>query len=121
LKFKLTVLPDSTTYKKPEDEWGCEMVVRSATTSYCALGMFDSVCSNAQDVREIFEKACADIGSWTNDYEMSHKTSALSECIDIFQKRHLEKQKPLVMQTLWKTKGQSPFLADNAFDYRGME
>ena len=32
LEVKLTVLPDSTTYKKPERDWGCELVVRSATT-----------------------------------------------------------------------------------------
>jgi hypothetical protein len=116
LEVKLTVLPDSTTYKKPEDDWGCEMVVRSATTSYCALGMFDSVRENSSSVRGIFEKSCSDIGSWTNDYEMSHKTVALSECINTFQWQYLDKQKPLVMQTMWKTKGQSPFLADNAFD-----
>lgn len=116
LEVKLTVLPDSTTYKKSEDNWGCEMVVRSATTSYCALGMFDSVSDEPTHVREVFEKSCSDIGSWTNDYEMSHKTVALSECINTFQRRYLDKQKPLVMQTMWKTKGQSPFLADNAFD-----
>jgi len=116
LEVKLTVLPDSTTYKKPESDWGSELVVRSATTSYCALGMFDSVKEDASEVRDIFEKACSDISSWTNDFEMSHKTAAVSECINTFQKRYLERQKPLIMQTLWKTQGQSPFLADNAFD-----
>ena len=116
LEVKLTVLPDNSTHRKPENDWGCEMVVRSATTSYCALGMFDSTRENVGAVREIFEKSCADIGSWTNDFEMSHKTPALSECINTFQKRYLKKQKPLLMQTVWKTQGQSPFLADNAFD-----
>lgn len=116
LEVKLTVLPDSTTYKKSELDWGCEMVVRSATTSYCALGMFDSVNDHPANVRDIFEKSCSDIGSWTNDYEMSHKTIALSDCINTFQRLYLNKQKPLVMQTIWKTKGQSPFLADDAFD-----
>ena len=94
LEVKLTVLPDSATYKKPEYDWGCELVVRSATTSYCALGMFDSVRENNSQVREIFEKACAGIGSWTNDFEMSHKTHALSACINKFQTQYLEKQKP---------------------------
>jgi hypothetical protein len=116
LEVKLTVLPDNSTHKKSENDWGCEIVVRSATTSYCALGMFDSVRENAGTVREIFEKSCADIGSWINDFEMKHKTPALSECINIFQRQNLEKQKPLLMQTVWKTQGQSPFLADNAFD-----
>lgn len=116
LEVKLTVLPDNSTYRKQEEYWGSELVVRSATTSYCALGMFDSVCDKKDTVREIFERACADIGSWTNDFEMSHKTTALSACIETFQKQYLEKQKPLVMQTIWKTQGQSPFLADHAFD-----
>jgi hypothetical protein len=116
LEVKLTVLPDNTTYKKSESDWGCELVVRSATTSYCALGMFDSVKDNSSQVREIFEKACADIGSWTNDFEMSHKTRALSECVNIFQTQYLNKQKPLLMQTVWKTQDKSPFLADDAFD-----
>jgi len=116
LEVKLTVLPDNTTHGKSESDWGCELVVRSATTSYCALGMFDSVRENSGAVREVFEKACADIGSWTNDFEMSHKTVALSNCINTFQKQYLDKQKPLLMQTVWKTQGQSPFLSDNAFD-----
>jgi len=116
LEVKLTVLPDNSTYKKPEEDWGSEMVVRSATTSYCALGMFDSVSGSAPDVRGIFEDSCADIGSWTNDFEMSHKTQGLASCIDTFQRQNLTKQKPLVMQVIWKTQGQSPFLSDNAFD-----
>ncbi|MDR2104244.1 MAG: HindVP family restriction endonuclease [Deferribacteraceae bacterium] len=60
--FGITVLPTSGTANLNEDKWGCEMVVRSATTSYCALGMFDSVKSDSPTVREIFESTCADIG-----------------------------------------------------------
>jgi len=116
LEIKLTVLPTSNTSHLSENEWGCELVVRSATTSYCALGMFDAVNADTLLVREIFEKACSDIGSWTNDYEMSHKTPMLTECMNIFQQQYLDKQKPLVVQTIWKTQGQSPILADNAFD-----
>lgn len=116
LEVKLTVLPTSATAKLSEDQWGCEMVVRSATTSYCALGLFDSVKEEARSVREIFEEPCADIGSWVNDFEMTHKTSALVKCVDQFQHQYLSRQKPLVMQTLWKTQGQSPVLADQAFD-----
>jgi len=116
LEVKLTVLPTANTSHLPEREWGCELVVRSATTSYCALGMFDAVRDEPQTVREIFEESCSSIHSWDNDFEMTHKTPALSACVDAFQNRYLEKQKPLVIQTIWKTQGQSPFLADQAFD-----
>lgn len=116
LEVKLTVLPTDNTSRKPEEEWGCELVIRSATTSYCALGMYDSVKDHAQHVREIFESACSSIQMWDNDFEMVHKTPLLYEAINTFQKEYLNHQKPLLMQTIWKTKGKSPELADQAFD-----
>ena len=116
LEVKLTVLPDSTTYKKEEDQWGSEVVIRSATTSYCALGMYDAVKEDAAQVREIFEAACSSIQSWDNDFEMTHKLVSLCEAIEVFQKRYYTRQKPLLMQTLWKTQGKSPLLSNHAFD-----
>lgn len=116
LEVKLTVLPTDSTSRQPEDRWGCELVVRSATTSYCALGMFDEVKNDAREVREIFEDACSSIQMWDNDYEMTHKIPAVSSSLDAFERRYLNKQKPILMQTIWKTQGKSPLLADHAFD-----
>lgn len=116
LEVKLTVLPTDQTSRQAEDRWGCELVIRSATTSYCALGMYDSVKRNSSHIREIFENACSSIQMWDNDYEMSHKMPTLCESITTFQNEYYKCQKPLLMQTIWKTKGKSPFLADQAFD-----
>lgn len=116
LEVKLTVLPTDQTSRQPEEKWGCELVIRSATTSYCALGMYDSVNTCAQHVREIFEESCSSIQMWDNDYEVTHKMPSLCKSIDQFQKEFYAFQKPLLMQTVWKTQGKSPLLADNAFD-----
>lgn len=116
LEVKLTVLPTSATSSMPANKWGSEMVIRAATTSYCALGMFDSVKEDAHQVRELFEEACSSIQMWDNDYEMTHKMPSLINCINSFQRRYHDRQKPLLMQTLWKTQGQSPVLAEQAFD-----
>lgn len=116
LEVKLTVLPTDSTSRKSEDKWGCELVIRSATTSYCALGMFDSVADEAEHVREIFEEACSSVQMWDNDFEMTHKMPALCDAINQFQKEYYSHQKPLLMQTLWKTQGKSPLLANQAFD-----
>lgn len=116
LEVKLTVLPDNSTCKKPERKWGSEVVIRSATTSYCAFGMYDGVKAYKREVRDIFEMPCSSVQSWTNDFEMTHKTSTLCMAIDRFQKAFYTHQKPLLMQTIWKTRGKSPLLADNAFD-----
>lgn len=116
LEVKLTVLPTDQTSRQPENKWGCELVIRSATTSYCALGMFDSVSNFAPHIREIFEESCSSIQMWDNDYEMTHKMPQLCNSIDEFQKEYYKHQKPLLMQTIWKTQGKSPMLADQAFD-----
>jgi hypothetical protein len=116
LEVKLTVLPTDSTSKQPENKWGCELVIRSATTSYCALGMYDSVKDNARHIREIFEDSCSSIQMWDNDYEMTHKMPSLCQSIDAFQAEYYQHQKPLLMQTIWKTQGKSPLLADQAFD-----
>ncbi len=116
LEVKLTVIPTSQTSVLPEEKWGSEIVVRSATTSYCALGMFDSIKEHSMDIREIFENACSSIQMWDNDYEMTHKMPSLCKAIDKFQLKYYKNQKPLLMQTLWKTQGQSPILAEQAFD-----
>lgn len=116
LEVKLTVIPTSQTSTLPEEKWGSEIVVRTATTSYCALGMFDSVKESARDIREIFEEACSSIQMWDNDYEMTHKMPSLCQAVDNFQLKYYMHQKPLLMQTLWKTQGQSPILVDQAFD-----
>ena len=116
LEVKLTVLPTDQTSRQPEDKWGCELVIRSATTSYCALGMYDSVKGHSRHIREIFEDACSSIQMWDNDYEMTHKMPLLCNSINAFQKEYYQHQKPLLMQTIWKTQGKSPLLADQAFD-----
>jgi hypothetical protein len=116
LEVKLTVLPTDSTSKQPEDKWGCELVIRSATTSYCALGMYDSVKNNARHIREIFEDSCSSIQMWDNDYEMTHKMLSLCQSINDYQSEYYQHQKPLLMQTIWKTQGKSPLLADQAFD-----
>lgn len=116
LEVKLTVLPTDNTSKLPEEKWGCELVIRSATTSYCAIGMYDSVKRHKKHVREIFESNCSTIRVWDNDFEMNHKMELVYNAINEFQKEYYDHQKPLIMQTIWKTKGKSPELADNAFD-----
>lgn len=116
VEVKLTVLPSSGTAEKPEQKWGSELVVRTATTSYCAFSIWDSVKGMKRDVREIFEHECSNIGSWTNDFEMTHKTEQLKQVVDVFEAQYINYQRPLIMQPFWKTQGQTPLLCDNAFD-----
>lgn len=117
LEVKLTVIPDNTTKNLTDERmWGSEVVIRAATTSYCALGMANAFQNNLTEIREIFEADCTRIESWSNSVEMRAKLPRLTELINIFEQRFYQNQQPLVMQPIWKSQGQSPLLADNAFD-----
>lgn len=116
LEVKLTVLPDAVTSKKDEADWGSEIVVRSATTLYCALGMYDSSKNKKSEIRNIFENSCSSISSWYNEYEVSNKFQPLLDALNTYEAKFLKHQQPLVMQTIWKTNGQSPSLKEYAFD-----
>lgn len=116
LEIKLTVVPDNTTFKKKPAEWGSEIVVRAATTSYCTLGMMESCKNDFQKIRSIFEPVCEKIEKWDSSVEISKNIPAFAGLIDRFEETFIDKQSPLIMQPIWKTKGQSPFLDDEAFD-----
>lgn len=116
VEVKLTVLPTSATASRSEDKWGCEIVIRSATTSYIALGIWDKVKNHSTDIRDIFEDTCSGIESWTNNFEMTHKTVDLCNVLDTFEKEYIQYQRPLVMEPFWKTEGQAPVLCEDAFD-----
>lgn len=116
LEIKLTVLPDSGTSTKSESEWGSELVIRPATTKYCALGIAESCQDDFKTIRELFEPIGAGIQDWGNTVEILANFTDMLDIIDDFQKDFYCCQKPLLMQPLWKTQGQNPLLAENAFD-----
>lgn len=116
LEIKLTVIPDNTTGKEPESRWGSEMVIRPASTSYCALGIIHSCQDDLRDIRDMFEPVCHRVRNWSNHDEILHKKDDLLNLLNSFQRTYYQKQQPFLMQPIWKTNGINPTLSDNAFD-----
>lgn len=116
LEVKLTVIPDNTTHLKDENLWSSELVIRPATTSYCALGIADSCSPVFDQIKPLFESVGASVQDWNNTVEISSKQSEIVSILNKFQSDYHSFQKPFLLQPIWKTKGKSPILADNAFD-----
>ncbi|MFC5702738.1 HindVP family restriction endonuclease [Cohnella faecalis] len=116
LEVKLTVLPDNTTGKEPESNWGSEMVIRPASTLYCALGIVHSCQDVLREIRDMFEPVCHRIRNWSNHEEIFNRRTDLLGVLNDFQKTYHSKQKPFLMQPIWKTNGVNPTLSDDAFD-----
>lgn len=116
LEIKLTVLPDDCTHADVDSEWGSELVVRAATTSYAALGIATSCADILPELRKLFEPVCRSIRDWGNASEIRSNKNSILDCLDEFQFRYVNRQKPFLLQPIWKTEGKTPELADNAFD-----
>ena len=117
LEIKLTTLPDNGTASLPEEEYGSEIVVRSATMRYVALGIASRLTASQRTaVREMFKPVCIDVQDWGNQFEMRGRREEIFKVLDEFLLQFEALQKPLVVQPIWKTKGKSPELADNCLD-----
>ena len=116
LEVKLTVIPDGKTSTAPEAEWSPELVIRPASTKYCAMGIYNACQGRRNDIREIFQDPCGTFQLWNSLHELRDKRTELLAALNQFQKELHANQQPFLLQPIWKTKGKSPILAENAFD-----
>ena len=116
VEIKLTTIPDNTTFKKPDIEQGAELVVRSPTMRYVAMGMGQSCRKHMARVRELFSPACAKIRNWDNLAEVVQYRDRIIDKLNEFLNSFSTYQTPLLMQPIWKTNGMKPALADNCLD-----
>jgi hypothetical protein len=116
VEIKLTTLPDNTTADFSEEEYGCEIVIRSPTMRYMALSMAYSLKDRFSEIRRIFEPSCLRVRNWDNPDEIKNKLPSMLEALELFISEYREYERPLLMQPIWKTIGKSPILADNCLD-----
>jgi hypothetical protein len=117
LEIKLTALPDNTTKKLPETEWGTEIVMRPPTICFLAC----SICANYETLedKERLRKMLRNvpqINHWEEIEEvLPHYTKILDSILAISIDM-CNKQKPLVIQPIWKTEGNKMRLKDDCLD-----
>lgn len=117
LEVKLTALPDNTTKSYPEPEWGTEIVMRPPTICFLAC----SICSNYRtlDEKDKLRKMLRNvpqINHWEeNDEVLPHYNQILASILAISTDM-CEKQKPLIIQPIWKTEGNKMRLKEDCLD-----
>lgn len=117
LEIKLTVLPDnSTAKKKDESKWGSELVIRPVSISYACLGIYKTLATKTLEIRRLIEPVSIQVENWGNVQEILNNADALLDVLTAFFSRYYQHQIPFLIQPIWKTKGKSPLLDDNAFD-----
>ena len=112
LEVKLTALPDNTTCDLTDDNYGSEIVVRPDTIVYLACSVAKALDKNTKDIVD----SDFSISDWTNAEEVLPAVPSIVKAIQNLSKALEEKQKPFLLQPVWKTEGKSPELADNCLD-----
>lgn len=100
----------------PDADYGSELVIRDKTTRYIALGIADSLVKDFPTIRAFFRPHCEHIRSWENVSEMQPKLEPLIEALESLVDKFSSSQKPILIQPIWKTVGQSSILAENCLD-----
>ena len=117
LEVKRTALPDNTTKKLPESEWGTEIVMRPPTICFLAC----SICANYETLKskEQLRKMLRNvpqINHWEEiDEVLPHYTKILDSILAISTDM-CDKQKPLIIQPIWKTEGSKMRLKEDCLD-----
>lgn len=117
LEIKLTAIPDNTTKKLPEDKYSCEIVVRPPTINFLACSICDSFPDNeGRNLLRNLLGTIPQINHWEDITDvLPHYDKILNGVINVSKFLH-DKQKPLIIQPIWKTRGAKPILADDCLD-----
>lgn len=117
LEIKLTALPDSTTKNFSEDKYSCEIVVRPPTINFIAC----SICNSFKTIKEKealrkMLNIVPRINHWEEPDEVLPHYGKILESILNISSYLKDKQTPLIVQPIWKTKGGKSILADDCLD-----
>jgi hypothetical protein len=117
-EVKLTALPDNSTCELDEKEYGCEIVTRPDTIVYLASCIASEYWHNREKLRGFLEPVCKEIKNWESEREVLNYVRSLADAIDSISIMLVDaqKQKPLVIQPIWKTIGKKLELHPNCFD-----
>lgn len=117
LEIKLTALPDNTTKNLTEDKYSCEIVVRPPTINFIAC----SICNSFKTIEEkerlrSMLNIVPRINHWEEPEEVLPNYDKILEAVLNISTYLHKKQTPLIVQPIWKTRGNKSVLADDCLD-----
>ncbi len=118
LEIKLTALPDNATCDLPENQYGCELVIRPDTIVYlaCSIVMQYKSKMGRKKLRKFIGNEFENISDWSEPNEVLPLLSKMVSVIEKVIRDQILCQAPLIIQPVWKTLGKSPILANHCLD-----
>lgn len=116
-EVKLTTLPDESTHNLSEEKYGSEIVIRMPSIHFLACSLASIYKENRKDLKKYFgQNGFGNIASYTEAAQVNPKIGEIWSIMNNLITDNLDKQKPAIIQPIWKTLGKRPVLADNCLD-----
>ena len=117
LEVKLTAIPDNTTKTLDESLWGSEIVMRPPTINFLVC----SICSNyttleAKEKLRTMLRKVPQINHWEEINEVLANYPKILDSVMQVSADMTKKQKPLILQPIWKTEGSKMKLREDCLD-----
>lgn len=116
LEIKLTALPDNQTFNLPENKQSSEIVVRPDTIVYLGISICTAYATAKHTLFNLLDPVCSTITDWADPAQVFPEIARIGQVLNNVLLANLSKQKPFLLQPVWKTKGKSSVLADDCFD-----
>lgn len=113
IEVKLTALPDNTTCTLSDIKYGSEIVVRPDSIVYLACSIAQGIGVRALSKYIGNHK---EITNWSNPASVLPYVQNMLDSLRNISVDMESKQKPFLLQPVWKTNGKSPQLAENCLD-----
>ncbi|QLI76845.1 HindVP family restriction endonuclease [Bacillus pumilus] len=115
-EVKLTTVPDSSTFNKTEDKFGCEIVVRSVTIVHLAVNLIELYKDKKQELKDLLTPITSVLEDWTDEETILPLIPKMIDVLNKITSLNIDNQTPLILNPIWKTNGKSSALADNCLD-----
>lgn len=117
LEVKLTALPDNTTKSLPESEWGTEIVMRPPTICFLVCSICENYnTSKGKERLRTMLRSVPQINHWEEIGEVLPHYAQILDSVLAVSSDMCGKQKPLIIQPIWKTEGNKMRLKDDCLD-----
>lgn len=115
IEIKLTVVPDHSTKDKSPSDYSCEIVTRPHQWYYVTMSVAQTFSNDKQLLRS-HTAPVANKVDWSDTDDVKNNAHSILSTLEgvLDEKEH--EQSPLILQAVWRTKGSSPELDQNAFD-----
>ncbi len=117
LEIKLTALPDSTTDSLSQEEYSAEIVMRPSTICYLVCSICREFATPAR--RNLLRDMLGEfprIKHWEVADEVIPHYPEILTAVETVSKSLHRRQKPLIVQPIWKTLGRKSILAPDCLD-----